>query len=148
MKDLELEDRIEKMQESECYITVKDHEEDFPHNISYRLINPSKSDIGNLCKIILDKINSDVLPSLKINQGKNSQEVIEWFKNIRNKNNASLIVFDVESFYSSISLELFHKVTNFVKLSVASLKKIFQSLCNLDELCYSIIRNGRLDFTQ
>ena len=43
-KDLELEDRIEKMQESECYITVKDHKEDFPHKIC-RLINPSKSDI-------------------------------------------------------------------------------------------------------
>ena len=30
---LELEDRIEKMQESEFYITVKDHKEDFPHKI-------------------------------------------------------------------------------------------------------------------
>ena len=30
---LELEDRIEKMQESECYITVKDHKEDFPRKI-------------------------------------------------------------------------------------------------------------------
>ena len=32
-KGLELEDRIEEMQESECYITVKDHNEDFPHKI-------------------------------------------------------------------------------------------------------------------
>ena len=61
---LELEDRIEKMQESECYITVKDHKEDFPHKISCRLINPSKSDIGKLSKIILDKINSDLHSSL------------------------------------------------------------------------------------
>ena len=29
-KDLELEDRIEKMEESECYVSVKDHKEDFP----------------------------------------------------------------------------------------------------------------------
>ena len=29
-KDLELEDRIEKMQESECYITVKDHKHHKP----------------------------------------------------------------------------------------------------------------------
>ena len=29
-KVLELEDRIVKMQDSECYITVKDHKEDFP----------------------------------------------------------------------------------------------------------------------
>ena len=31
--DLDLEDRIEKMQESESYITVKDHKEDFPHRL-------------------------------------------------------------------------------------------------------------------
>ena len=81
-KDLELENRIEKMQESECYITVKDHKEDFPHKISCRLINPSKSDIGKRSKIIPDKINSDVLSSVQVNQWKNSQAVIEWFKNI------------------------------------------------------------------
>ena len=113
-KDLELEDRIEKMQESECYITVKDHKEDFPHKIC-RLINPSKSDIGKLSKIILDKINSDVLSSVQVNQWKNSQAVVEWFKNIRNKNNASFIVFDIEGFYPSISPKLFHKAINFVR---------------------------------
>ena len=97
-KDLELEDRIEKMQKSECYVTVKHHKEDFPHKIC-QLINPSKSDIGKLSKIILDKINSDVLSSVQVNQWKNSQAVVEWFKNIRNKNNASFIVFDIKSFY-------------------------------------------------
>ena len=45
------------MQESESYITVKDHKKDFPHKISCRLINPSKSDIGKISKHILDKIN-------------------------------------------------------------------------------------------
>ena len=29
--DLDMEDRIDKMQESENYITVKNHKEDFPH---------------------------------------------------------------------------------------------------------------------
>ena len=139
-KDLELEDRIEKMQKSECYVTVKHHKEDFPHKIC-QLINPSKSDIGKLSKIILDKINSDVLSSVQVNQWKNSQAVVEWFKNIRNKNNASFIVFDIERFYPSISPELFHKAINFVRLSVTSLIKIFPSLCNLDKRCYSIIEN-------
>ena len=72
MKDLELEDRIEKMQKSECYITVKDHKEDFPHKIWCWLINPSKSGIGKLSKIILDKINNDVLSSMQVTQWKNS----------------------------------------------------------------------------
>ena len=35
VKDLELEGRIEKMQDSECYIVVKDHKEDFPHKIIF-----------------------------------------------------------------------------------------------------------------
>ena len=127
-KDLELEDRIEKMQESECYITVKDHKEDFPHKISCRLINPSKSDIGRLSKIILDKINSDVLSSVQVNQWKNSQAVVEWFKNIWNKNNASFIVCDIENFYPSISPELFQKAINFVK-----------SICDIADKDISII---------
>ena len=114
-KDLELEVRIEKMQESQCYITVKDHKEDFPHKISCRLINPSKWDIGKLSKIILDEINSDVPSSVQVNQWKNSQAVVEWLKNIRNKNNASFIVFNIENIYPSISPELFHKAINFVK---------------------------------
>ena len=41
-KDLEFEGRIEKMQGRECYITVKDHKENFSHKTSCRLINPSK----------------------------------------------------------------------------------------------------------
>ena len=52
---------------------------------------------------------------MQVNQWKNSQAVVEWFKNIRNKNNASFIVFDIESFYPSISPKLFHKAINFVK---------------------------------
>ena len=62
------------MQDSECYITVKDHKEDFPHKISCRLINPSKSDIGKLSKIILDKINSDVLSPCKLTNGKTHRQ--------------------------------------------------------------------------
>ena len=131
-KDLELEVRIEKMQESECYITVKDHKEDFPRKISCRLINPSKLDIGKLSKIILDEINSDVLSSVQVKQWKNSQAVVEWFKNIRNKNNASFIVFDVESFYPSISPELFHKAINFVK-----------TICDTPDKDISIIMQSR-----
>ena len=58
VSDLELEDRIDKMQESECYITIKDHKEDFPNKLSCRLINPSKSDIGKVSKQILTKLTA------------------------------------------------------------------------------------------
>ena len=53
---------------------------------------------------------------MQVNQRKISQAEVAWFKNKnRNKNNASFIVFDIESFYPSISTKLFHKAINFVK---------------------------------
>ena len=41
-----LSDRVDQLQKHDAYITVKDQKESFPHNASFRLINPSKSDIG------------------------------------------------------------------------------------------------------
>ena len=61
---LDLEDRIEKLQENKNYITIKDHKDDF-------LINPSKSDIGKISKVIIDKINTKLLEKyLKETHGK------------------------------------------------------------------------------
>ena len=54
---LAIGDRIEKMKATEAYTTVKDHKESFPHKFSFHLINPSKSDIGQISKNLLDKIN-------------------------------------------------------------------------------------------
>ena len=51
----------------------------------------------------------------EVNQWINSYEVIEWFKNIRNKSNESLFVFDTESFYRSISLKLLENAITFAK---------------------------------
>ena len=48
----------------------------------------------------------------QVNRWINSYEVIELFKNIRNKSNESL-VFDTESFYSSISLKLLDNAITF-----------------------------------
>ena len=74
---LDLEDKIEKLQESESYITIKDHKDDFPHKISFRLINPSKSDIGKISKLIIDKINTKLLKIYKVNQWGNTQSAID-----------------------------------------------------------------------
>ena len=98
-KPLSIDDRIEKIQESQTYITVKDHKDNFPHNISCRLIDPSKTDIGKISKAILGKINIQLLSSIKVNQWKNSDSVINWFKNIP----------------ENISLELFNKGLQFAK---------------------------------
>ena len=41
-------DRIEKMQETKAYVTVKGYKEDFLNKISCHLIKPSKSSIGKI----------------------------------------------------------------------------------------------------
>ena len=89
---LPISDRIDKMQETEAYITIKDHKEDFPNKISCRLINPSKSSIGKISKVILDKINHIVQSKTSLNQWKNTSSLIEWFINIKNKESLSFKV--------------------------------------------------------
>ena len=81
-KRLDLEDRMEKLQTSEAYITVKDHKEDFNVKPSFRLINPSKTDVGRVSKQLLDNINQELLRSTHVNQWKNTNSVFDWFKGI------------------------------------------------------------------
>ena len=54
-------DRIEKLQENESYITIKGHKNDIPHKVLCGLINASKSEIGKISKVIIDKINTKLL---------------------------------------------------------------------------------------
>ena len=117
-EDLSLEDCVEKIYENEAYITIKDHKKNFPNKISCRLINPSKSDIGRISKQILDKINLKLTSDTKVNQWKNSISVIEWFNNIWNKDQHRFVVFDLESFCSSISEDLFNEALIFAKIKV------------------------------
>ena len=130
-EELGLADRIRRVQTSESYVTVKDHKEDFNAKPSFRLINPAKSDIGRVSKQLLDEINQELLTCIGVNQWKNTHSVIDWFKNIENKNQCTFIQFDIENFYPSISETLFNKAIDFAKLHVqipdAHLKIIRQS---------------------
>lgn len=112
---LSIDDRVPKMEESEAYITVKDHKDEFPNKIPCHLINPSKSNLGKISKGILDKINQQFVTSTNINQWKNTQNVIDWFINIENKNDCAFVQFDIESFYPSITKELLDKAIAFAK---------------------------------
>ena len=105
--------RIEKMEETEAYITVKDHKEGFPHKLSFRLINPSKFDKGKISKNLLDNINKILILTTNVNQWKNTTTVTDQFKNIANKKQCSFIQFDVGNFYPSISLNLFNEAIQY-----------------------------------
>ena len=101
-----IKDRIKKIQDSEAYITVKDHKKRFPNNPSFGLINPSKSDIGRISKKVLDKINQKVIQETKVNQWKNTNTIIAWFRSLPDKTFLSFVNFDIKGFYPSISLNL------------------------------------------
>ena len=84
---------MERVDKSEAYITVEDHKEDFPHKPRFRVINPSKFELGKISKCILDDINKYIIELIKVNQWKNSASVIEWFKAIKSKQQCTHFLF-------------------------------------------------------
>ncbi len=111
--NLDLADRIDCIAQKDSFLTLKDHKPNFENNPKCRLINPSKSDIGVVSKQILERINKKVVTATKVNQWKNTQSVIEWFKSIPNKSNQTFICFDIIDFYPSISEDLLKQAINF-----------------------------------
>ena len=80
------------MHENESYITIKDDKEDFPNKISCKLINPSKSNIGEISKTILDKIITKIVSLTNVNQWTNSITVMEWYETIPNKDQYKFVI--------------------------------------------------------
>ena len=56
---------------------------------------------------MLDRINTEIRAKTKDhNQWTSTAQVIEWFKNLPDKNSLTFLVFDVVDFYPSITQEL------------------------------------------
>ena len=66
--DLSIGDRLETMAPKEAFVTVKDHKDNFEVNPTYRLINPAKSELGKISKIVLDDINCQIKNIINVNQ--------------------------------------------------------------------------------
>ena len=58
---LKIDDCVQKLDENEPYVTIKDHKEGLPDKLSCRLINLSRTDIGKISKQILDRVNNIIL---------------------------------------------------------------------------------------
>ena len=78
---------------------LKEHKENYQANSPCRLINPSKSELGKVSKVKLEKINQALMKHLDLNQRKNPSSVIEWFKGIDNKKDCIFVKFDIREFY-------------------------------------------------
>ena len=95
-------DRIEIGSTNNCFITLKDLKENFVNHPTTRLINPAKNEIGTISKSILGKINIFLCKKLKLNEWKNTADVINWFEKIDKKHLHTFTVFDIKDFHSSI----------------------------------------------
>ena len=113
--NLLIDDRVECMAERQAFITLKDHKDNFVNKPTCRLINPVKSEIGRISKQILENVNTTVRQKTGLNQWKNSASVINWYSDIPNKSRHTFAVFDIESFYPSITEKLLTDSINFAK---------------------------------
>ena len=110
---LDIDDRVDITANKDAFITLKDHKPNIANKPTCRLINPTKSEIGKISKVILDRINDKITTKTNINQWKNTSSVIEWFKKIEDKQQHNFICFDIVEFYPSISQKLLNKALDF-----------------------------------
>ena len=118
LKNKEAIHRLDINEESSCFFTLKNYKENFPNNPTVRLNNTAKNDIGRINKVILDKINSSLIKQLKVNQWKNTQNVIEWFMKIEEKSKYKFIEFGIKDFYRSIKETVLIRAINFAEKHV------------------------------
>ena len=105
--------------ESNAFLTIKDHKNNFPNSIKCRVINPASNNLGKVSKRILDDVNSKCRVASGVNQWKSTQDVLKWFFLAHSANptkeKAKFIQFDICEFYPSITEELLRNSLNFAK---------------------------------
>ena len=106
---------METNKEGNSFITIKDHKENFDNHPTVRLINPAKNELGRISKLILDKINKKISQKFELNQWKNTDIVLDWFKQTKNKHLYKFATFDIKKFYPSIKECLLKKAINFTE---------------------------------
>ena len=111
-ENIKLDDRIESLAHTPAFITLKGHKENFRMSHPCRLINPSKSELGNVSKVILENVNKKLVKYLKVNQWRNTDSVINWFNAMENKSQCFFIQLDILEFYPSISENILDNAIN------------------------------------
>ena len=115
LKDKEMLQRMGINGESNCFITLKDHKENFQNNPSVRLINPAKNELGMLSKFIIQAMNKDLRHKFNLNKWKNTEDVIDWFKRINQKHFCKFVIFDIKDFYPSMKESLLKQSFDFAE---------------------------------
>ena len=84
-ENIKLDDQIESLAQTPAFITLKDHKKNFRTSHPCHLIIPSKSELGKNSKVILENVTKNLVKSLKVNQWRNMDSIINWLNTIENK---------------------------------------------------------------
>ena len=119
-KNIKLYDQIVCTAKSSAFITLEDHKKKkkFRTSTPCRLLNPCKSELGKISKLILEKANKYLADLLSLNQWKNSDMVINWFSSIKNKSQCVFTQLDIMEFYPSITEAILDNAFSFAKQHV------------------------------
>ena len=79
-------------------------------------------------------MNTKVRELSSVNQWKDSDAVINWFENIKNKSKCISMQFDIEEFYPLISKALLLKATDYTKGFEQ------RPLCTQENLFFSVVQ--------
>ena len=119
------------------------------------MINPSKSKAGLVSKCYLRNIIADVSKKKRVNQWRNTSTIIDWLKNLTDKQKQKFIKFDIAEFYSFISEDLLKKSINYAKSfttieenDISAIKLARKSLLfSKDQTCVKKNGNELFDIT-
>ena len=129
--NLNIAERVEQIAKCEAFITLKDHKPNFSSAPQCRLINPAKSQIGRISKQMLENINNEIRRKTMAQQWRSTDEMLDWFKNIENKEQFNFIQIDIVEFYPSITSELLNEAIAYAQIHTnvddLELKAIFNS---------------------
>ena len=90
----------------------------FLNNSKVRLLNSAENEFGRVSKSILDRKNTILWNLIKVNQRKDTSEVIESFKNIGKKQKYKLILSYIRDFYPTITKDMLTKSLKFAEENV------------------------------
>ena len=142
---LKVRDRMGKIDPKNAYVLIKDHKPNFENNRQFRLINPTKNELGLVSKKIVKEIVETTLNKTNYHLWKNSMDTIDWFQKIENKSKATLIQFDIIDYYPSITKELLGKSIDFAK----KYAYISQEDIDIIMACRkTILRNNKSDWVK
>ena len=107
--------------ESNCFITIEDHKENFLNHPKARLINPWRNELGTISKAILDSISYLKYP--KPANGKTRfRSAVKWFLSLKDKHPMNSLCWISKISTQDLSQDMFNKTLNVANKYINILK--------------------------